>query len=170
MSVSFVHSNAFHRHFFRFVAGIVLVDQLFPSVNPHPGGKSPILEALFMSVSAAGNHFQQKQPGGFILQTNGHSAVKCRSRKGDHRLGIIVQDCILLHLDFNGTKSRALVHFMDFLKGLGQNFQVRPFLHMIGKFLGIPCHNSRRRTKGHDLNTVVFFLKGHHDLVWGGKG
>ena len=60
MSVSFVHSNAFHRHFFRFVAGIVLVDQLFPSVNPHPGGKSPILKALFMSVSAAGNHFPAK--------------------------------------------------------------------------------------------------------------
>ena len=47
-----------------------------------------------------------------------------------------------------------------------QDFQICTFLYMIGKFLGIACHNSSGSTERHDLDPTVFFFEGHHDLVW----
>ena len=65
-----------------------------------------------------------------------------------------------------GEAAEDFVHFVDFLKGLGQDFQVCAFLYMIGKFLGIACHNSCGSTERHDLDPTVFFFERHHDLVW----
>ena len=61
MCVTFVHTDAFHSHLFRLIAGVVPVDQAAASPDGNSRCIFPVPEAFPGCFSTAGNDFHQKE-------------------------------------------------------------------------------------------------------------
>ena len=58
---------------------------------------------------------------------------------------------------------------MDFVVGLGDEFQVRAGQNFKAEILPVPVHDPSGGGQQHDLNAPAFFFKGEHDLVGSSK-